>query len=129
MKKLIFLLLILSACSPPPDMQKAKDCMEGYFGALTHSDFSSADQFYSDNYDPDGSNENRIKKMKKLQSVLGPVQAWYLVDSATANPSGGSAGIELTYTVKHDKTSTREKYTVTQEGATYKITSQTVENK
>jgi hypothetical protein len=123
-----FLIILLYSCSLTEiDSEKARAVTEGYLNAVISGDLKGALNFYSSEYDEDATPEKRMEKLQRLQEVMGPVLSFQLTDSGKIN-AGDLPAMSFTYSVKHPKINSTEKFIVVREGSDYKISAHDIKS-
>ena len=129
--KLLFAAIVftLFRCSEPKmDLAKAKETAEGCLKTIDKGDYAKVkSDFYSSELG-EQSAEELESKFKKLKEVTGDIQSIELIESAISNTPGEEPKVMLTYTVKHTKIATTEKFVIIMEGDKYKVALQDIKN-
>jgi hypothetical protein len=119
---------LFSCSSEKMELPKAKEVAEACLNAIAKEDYAKVKgEYYSDALGAASADE-LDSKFKKLKDVMGEMQSFELTDSAVNNNSGEEPNVILTYTVKHSKVTTTEKFVIIIEGSKYKIMMHDIRN-
>jgi len=133
MKNILFaaaVCLLLTNCSlEKPIVEKAKQAVEGCLNAIDKGDIKKVrEEFYTSEFVQAETEEELTEKFKKLREVTGAMQSFEAAQGGTQEETGEEASVLLTYTVKHDRVTTREEFVVVIEGGKHKIGSHMISN-
>ena len=111
------------------DLAKAKECAENCMTTIAKEDYTKVrSEYYSNDLGGAEPAEELDNKFKKLKDVTGDLQSFELTESAISSEPGEETKAVLTYTVKHTKVNTIEKFTIVIESGKYKVTGHDIKN-
>jgi hypothetical protein len=110
------------------DLAKAKETAEGCLKTIDKGDYAKVKSDYYSTELGEQSAEELENKFKKLKEVTGDIQSIELIESAISNAPGEEPKVMLTYSVKHTKITTTEKFVIIMQGDDYKVALQDIKN-
>ena len=131
MKKLIIIIsvVLLGSCSfGKIETSKAIDCVKSYLNAVKDSNYEQAQSYYSDIYNETEPKEKRIEKMQKLETVMGKISSYVLIDSLREESYVETSSVNLTYRVFHTNVNSIEKFSIIKDRGEYRIIKHNVES-
>ncbi len=130
--KLIFAVIafVFLGCSTDKlDVAKAKESAENYLKAIDKGDYTSVtSEYFSSELASAESIAELSDKFKKLKEVTGAMESFELKSSDSQAVIGEESKVFLTYTVKHARVTTSEKFIVVLESGKYKIALHDIKN-
>ena len=127
---IIAIVFAFASCSTDKlDVAKAKESAENCLKAIDKGDYTAVtSEYYSSELASAESVAELSDKFKKLKEVTGEMQSFELKESDSQAVMGEESKVLLTYSVKHARVTTVEKFIVVLESGKYKIASHDIKN-
>ncbi len=124
------LAIILASCSlEKPNVEKAKAAAEACLKAIDKGDVATVrNEYYTSEFVQAETEEQLKDKFQKLKEVTGPLVSMEATQASLQEETGTESCVLLTYSVKHERVTTREEFVVIIEGGKHKIGSHTITN-
>ncbi len=124
------LVLVLASCSmEKPDPAKAKEAVESCLKAIDAGDVAKVrSDYYTSEFVQAETEEQLKEKFTKLKEVTGSMTSFDVTQSGLQEETGYESAVLLTYSVKHERVTTKEEFVVVIEGGKHKIGSHTIVN-
>ncbi len=127
---IVALLFTFFSCSKNEmDLAKAKETAENCLNTIAKEDYTKVrNEYYSNDLGGAEPAEELDSKFKKLKEVTGDLQSFELKESSISAEMGEETKAVLTYSVKHARVTTIEKFTIIIENGKYKIAGHDIKN-
>lgn len=122
--------ILLAGCNlEKPNAEKAKAVAEACLKAIDKGDVATVrNEYYTSEFVEAETEEQLKDKFTKLKEVTGPLVSMEATQAALQEETGTESCVLLTYSVKHERVTTREEFVVIIEGGKHKIGSHTITN-
>ena len=127
---IVALFFALVSCSGDKlDMAQAKTAAEGCLTAIDKEEYPKViSDYYASELGSAEPAEELTNKFKKLKEVTGPMQSFEFKEGVSSAEMGQESAAVLTYSVKHERVTTTEKFTIIIESGKYKVSSHDIKN-
>jgi len=121
---------LLTSCSlEKPNVEKARAVAEACLKAVDKGDYKTVrDEYYTSEFVKAETEEQLAGKFNKLKEITGALKEYELTESKLETEMGEEACVKLTYSVQHERVTTREEFVVVVEDGKHKIGSHIVSN-
>jgi len=126
----LLMVFMFAGCSTDRvDAEKAKQTVENCLKAIDKGDVATVrSEYYTSEFVQSETEEQLKEKFQKLKEVTGAMTSFEVKESKAESETGEEACVLLTYSVKHDRVTTREEFVVVIESGKHKIGSHLISN-
>jgi len=104
---LCFICALTSCYDDKIDTKQAEERAVLFLTAIADSQWTTADKFYTDNFQKSEPFENRAIKFNKLREITGKTIEVKLLNAVNEQPTGEESKVTLTYLLKGEKKDTK----------------------